>query len=174
MVTTIKKNLCDICGKAKGIVKCEGCFKIFCYNHFGDHRQEWSQQLDEIEVRHDLFQQTLTEQTAEPQKHVLIQQINDWERDSIQKIEQTANEARDRLLKHTAEYITQIEVKLNKLTDQLKQCRLEKDFIETDLYQWKEELIQLNIDLTKLSNITLQEDPKPLVTKIYVDVPTDK
>jgi hypothetical protein len=63
---------------------------------------------------------------------------------------------------------------LNKLTDQLKQCRLEKDFIETDLYQWKEELIQLNIDLTKLSNITLQEDPKPLVTKIYVDVPTDK
>jgi hypothetical protein len=63
---------------------------------------------------------------------------------------------------------------LNKLTDQLKQCRIEKDFIETDLYQWKEELIQLNIDLTKLSNITLQEDPKPLVTKIYVDVPTDK
>ncbi|CAF4504343.1 unnamed protein product, partial [Rotaria sp. Silwood2] len=46
---TTDKKLYDICQKAKGISKCEGCSKIFCYNHFGDHRQELNQQLDEVE-----------------------------------------------------------------------------------------------------------------------------
>ncbi|CAF2808119.1 unnamed protein product [Rotaria sp. Silwood2] len=56
---TTDKKLYDICQKAKGISKCEGCSKIFCYNHFGDHRQELNQQLDEVEVTCDLFRQTL-------------------------------------------------------------------------------------------------------------------
>jgi hypothetical protein len=164
------RNLCDTCGKAKGISKCEGCSKIFCYNHFGDHRQELNQQLDEVEVSRDLFRQTLTEQTAKPQKHALIQEINDWERDSINKIRQTAEEARRMLLEHTTRHINEIEGKLNTLTDQLKQSRRQNDFVETEICQWKEELIRLEDDLVKLSNIGVREDSKPLVSKIYVDV----
>jgi hypothetical protein len=168
------RNLCDTCGKAKGISKCEGCSKIFCYNHFGDHRQELNQQLDEVEVSRDLFRQTLTEQTAKPQKHALIQEINDWERDSINKIRQTAEEARKMLPEHTTRHINEIEGKLNKLTDQLRRGRQENDFIETDLGHWKEQLTQLTKELSKPSNITLKQDLKPFVTKIYVDVSTGK
>ncbi|CAF4403231.1 unnamed protein product [Rotaria sordida] len=62
------RNLCDICRKTKGIFKCEDFPKIFCYNHFGDHRQELNKQLDEVEVIRDHFRQTLSEQTSEPQK----------------------------------------------------------------------------------------------------------
>jgi hypothetical protein len=169
---TNNRNLCDACGKARGISKCEGCSKIFCYNHFGDHRQELNKQLDEVEVSRDLFRQTLTEQIAEPQRHTLVQQINDWERNSINKIRQTANEARDMLLKHTTKHITEIEVKLNELTDQLRQSRQENDFVETDLRHWKGQLTQLTKELAKPSNISLQQDSKPLVTKIYVHAST--
>ena len=144
---TTNRNLCDTCGKAKGISKCEGCSKIFCYNHFGDHRQELNKQLDEVEINRDLFRQTLTEQTTEPQKHALIQQINEWERDSIKKIRQTAKKLDKYYSNIQLNILTEIEVKLNKLTDQLRQSRQENDFVETDLHQWKEQLIQLQANL---------------------------
>ncbi|CAF5087948.1 unnamed protein product, partial [Rotaria sp. Silwood1] len=164
MATAITdRNLCDTCDKAKGISKCEGCAKIFCYSHFGDHRQELNQQLDEVEVIRDLYRQTLTEQTADPQRDGLVQQINDWEKDSIKKIQETAEEARQILFRHRNGHIKQIEVKLNKLTDQLRQSRQENDFVETDLHQWKEQLSQLSRELTNSSSIILQQDLEPLV-----------
>jgi len=171
---TTNRNLCDACGKVKGISKCEGCSKIFCYNHFGDHRQELNKQLDDVEVSRDLFRQTLTEQTANPARHTLVQQINDWERSSIKRIRETANEAREMLLEHTTKYISEIEFKLNKITDQLRQSRQENDFVETDLRQWKEQLTQLTNELSKPSNIRLQEDSQPLVTKLYVNTTSGK
>jgi chromosome segregation ATPase len=164
------RNLCDACEKPKGISKCEGCGKIFCYNHFGNHRQELNEQLDEVEVIRDLFRQTLTEQTEDPQKHTLIEQIDHWERDSIEKIQQTANEAREMLLKHTTKHISDIEAKLEKLTDQLRVSRQENDFVETDLHQWKQQLSQFTSELSKPSTITLQQDSKPLVTKISINI----
>jgi hypothetical protein len=143
MATATKRTLCVKCGKEKAILKCEGCSQDFCYNHFGDHRQELNKQMDEIEVIRDTIRQTITEQTAEPQKHALIQQIDQWESDSINKIRQTAEEARQLLLKHTAEHIAAKEVQLNKLTYLLQQSRQHNDFVEIDLSEWKEGLTQL-------------------------------
>jgi chromosome segregation ATPase len=172
MATATGKNQCAICGKERRTVLCDGCSQTFCYNHLGDHRQELSKQLDEIEVTRDLFRQTLTEQTSQPRKHPLMKKIDDWERDSINKIRQTAEEARQLLFQHTAGHITGLEVKLNKLTEQVRRSREDNDFVETDLNQWKEELHRLQEELTKPSNIILQQDSTPLVTKINVDLPS--
>ena len=79
------------------------------------------------------FDKHLTEQIMITQKHPLIQQIDKWEHDSIEKIRQTAEEARQLLLQHTTEHIQQLKIKLNKLTDQLRESRQENDFFETDL-----------------------------------------
>jgi DNA repair exonuclease SbcCD ATPase subunit len=173
MATPTGKNHCAICGKERRTVLCDGCSQTFCYNHLNDHRQELSKQLDEVEVTRDLFRQTLTEQTSQPRKHQLMKEIDDWERDSINKIQQAANEARQLLSKHINGHITEIEVQLNKLTDQLRQSRQDNDFVETDLNQWKEELHRLKEELTKPSSIRLQRDFAPLVTKINVDLPSE-
>jgi chromosome segregation ATPase len=170
MATAIGKNRCTICDKERRTVVCEGCSQTFCYNHLGDHRQELSRQMDDVEVTRDLFRQTLTEQTSQPQKHSLMQKIDEWERKSIKKIRRTAEEARVQLLKHTTGHVAEIEVQLNKLTNQLRQSRQENDFVETDLNQWKEQLNRLKEELTRPSNITLRDDSTPLVTKINVDV----
>jgi hypothetical protein len=164
------KGRCVTCGKEKAILKCEGCLETFCYNHVMDHRQELSRQLDEVEVIRDTIRQTLTQQTAEPKKHALIEQIDEWERKSINKIRQTAEEARQMLVKHTVKYNTDIEVKLNKLTNQLRESRQENDFFETDLHRWKQALAKLNEELTKPSNITIKHHPTPLIEKISVDI----
>jgi hypothetical protein len=109
MATSIIKNHCIICGKEiKALCKCEGCSQTFCFNHVDDDRQQLNKQLDEIEVTRDLFRQTLTEQTLDRQKHPLIEQINQWEEDSIDKIKQIAEEARQSIIKYTNEHRNKI------------------------------------------------------------------
>ncbi|CAF3324106.1 unnamed protein product [Rotaria sp. Silwood2] len=151
--TTTDKSLCDVCRKVKETSKCEGCSKIFCYNHFDDHRQELNQQLDEVEVTRNLLRQAL-------------------KRDLIDKIRQTADEARQLLLQNTAKHITDIEIQLNKLTDQLRQSHQNNDFVETDLHRWKKQFIQLTDELGKPPNITIQQGSESLVKKNSVDIST--
>jgi len=169
MAKVTGRNRCVTCGKEKATLRCGGCLQEFCFNHSIDHRQELSKQLDEVEVNRDLFRQTLTEQTTDSRKHALIEQINDWERDSIKKIQQTAEEERQKLLKYTIEHVKQTEVDLNKLTDELRQSREENDFYETDLRQWNEELTRLTKELAKPSHINLRKNPTPLINTISID-----
>jgi hypothetical protein len=170
MATGTGRTQCATCEKEKVAYKCEGCSQTFCYNHLGEHRQQLNKQLNEIEITRDLFQQTLTQQTTEPQKHPLIQQIDQWEHDSIQKIKQTADETRQVLFKYISEHITQLEHTSNKLTNQLKLSRQEDDIIEIDLEKWKEELQQMTEQFNKPSNITIEQSSIPLINKIHVNI----
>jgi hypothetical protein len=85
----------------------------------------------------------------------LIQQINEWERQSIKIIRQTAEKARQTLVEHTVGHSTRIEIDLNKLTAELRQSRGENHFYETDLRHWNEELTRLTKELAEPSNIHL-------------------
>jgi hypothetical protein len=174
MATATGKARCITCDKEKSAVRCEGCLQIFCRIHLTDHCQELSQQLDEIEINRDLFRQTLNEQTNDRQKHFLIKQIDKWEKDSIRKIQQTAEECRQILLQHTTKHFNQIEINLTKLTDQLKQTRQENDFNEIDLKNLKQKLTQLEKELDKPSNISIQQDSTSLINKISVIVSSGK
>jgi hypothetical protein len=155
MATARRKAPCFTCGKEKGGVKCEGCSKIFCLTDFANHRQELNKQLDEVEVTRDLFRQTLTDKEAKPEKHTLIEYIDDWETKSINEIRQAAEEARQIVLRHTAGLYTKIEDRLTKLTNQLQQSRQENDFFETDLNMWQEELTQMNNELNQPSSVRI-------------------
>jgi len=168
MATATGKNQCAICQKEKRTVLCDGCLKTFCYSHLNDHRQELSKEFDEVQVIRDIFRQTLAEQISDPRKHHLIVEINQWEQESIKKIQNAAEDARQQLLQHVTSHATNIEKRLTKLTEQLRQSREENDFVETDINQWKEQLQQLNEELTKPSTVTLQQDTIPLVYKLSI------
>jgi hypothetical protein len=103
----------------------------------------------------------------------LIKQIDKWERESINKVRQTAEEARQTVVQHTMEHTVQIEIKLNKLTDELREGRVENDFFEIDLKQWKEELRRLTEELARPPNIKLQQDSVSIVNQIYVNSKCD-
>jgi hypothetical protein len=172
--TTTGKAKCITCGKDRSAVRCEGCLQIFCYNHLTDHRQELNRQLDDIEVNRDMFRETLTQQTIDLEKHSLIKHINEWEENSIKKIQQTAEESRKLLIQYTKEYINEIEVNLNKLTEELRQTRQENDFNEIDLIKFKDKLTQLTKELEQPPNISIQEDSSLPVNKISVVVSSGK
>jgi hypothetical protein len=167
--TDPSKVLCVVCNKAKGIYKCEGCSRIFCPKHSIDHRNELGKQLEEIEVTHDLAQQTLIQQAEDPQQHPLLKKINQWEEESIVKIRQTAEKVRSELLNEATQHTTQVKQKLKILSDELRQGRDDNDFSEIDLKQWMQKLDQLRSELLDPDSITIREDSTPLVTNIRID-----
>ncbi len=80
----------------------------------------------------------------------MINQIDKWEKDSINQIKQTAEESRQKLIHYTTDYVNNIENKLHNLAKQLKEIRQEKEFNKTDLNQIKETLTKLGAELTNL------------------------
>jgi uncharacterized UBP type Zn finger protein len=94
---------CATCGdKGVGIFKCEGCAQAFCRKHVIEHRDKLSHQLDEIVLEYDVLQQTIVEnQEKSNHSHPVIKQIDQWERNAIEKIQQTAEEARQEVHKLT-------------------------------------------------------------------------
>ena len=165
---TTGKARCVTCGKEKTAYKCEGCSKRFCFDHLTDHRQALGKQLDEIENERNLFQQTLSEQKNNPQQHSLMQQIDTWERESIHKIRETADEARSLLVICTTGHINAIETELIRLTEQIKETRHENDVNEIILNELKQTLTRLGEQLVKPSDVAIQHDSSSFVTKISV------
>ena len=168
MATATGKTHCAICGKEKATIRCSGCLNEFCYKHWEPHRQELNKQLDEIELNRDLFRQLLNQQIEQPNSHVLMKQIDQWERDLIKKITKVAEETKQKLIQNSSPYIHQVEVKLNELTNQLRQSRQEDDFNEINLRQFREELNRLTEQLTKPLNISIQEDPSSFISQISI------
>jgi hypothetical protein len=168
MATRSTKAHCVKCGKERSTSKCAGCSQDFCYNHFIHHHQELSEQLDQIEMNHDLFRQKLNEQTINPKQHSLIKQIDLWEKDSIKIIEQTAKQCRDLLLEHTTKSINRIEVNLTKLTNEMREIRKENDFNEVDLNELKYKLTQLAKELDEPAYVSVEQESTSLIKKISI------
>jgi chromosome segregation ATPase len=174
MATLDSKARCTTCDKEKRTVRCEGCLQLFCFDHLTDHRQELNQKLDHIEMDKDLFQQALNEDTTDAQKHVLLQQIGQWEQDSIKKIQQRASECRQSVIELTNKNIHLIEAKLTKLTDQIRNIRQENDFNEVDLNKFNNRLKQLQQQIHQSSNVSIQQSSTLFVNEISVVVATGK
>lgn len=82
--------LCESKGVG-GVFRCEGCSHSFCLQHTNEHRQYLTYLLKEITSEHDIL---LTGVKDSKQTSLLFDQVNQWEKDSIKKIQQTAENTR--------------------------------------------------------------------------------
>ena len=170
MASVTGKERCFMCGKEKATLRCGGCLREFCFNHLGDHRQELLRQFDDLEVNCDIFRHSLNQHIEQPKNNNLIQDIDQWEHNSLQIIRQTAEEARQRLIKNSEDYNHQLEVKLNELIKQLQESRQQNDFNEINLRQFHDELDKLTKELNTPSNIFIREETTSFISKISVQV----
>lgn len=163
------KVLCVACNKGKGIFKCEGCSQIFCPKHSIDHRNDLSKQLEEITITYDIVQQTLIQQTEDPRQHPFLKKIDQWEKESIDKIRHAAEEARNELFISTAQHTSEVKQQLQQISNELRQSREENDFSEIDLQQWMKKLEILKNEILNPTTIAIREDSTPLITNIRID-----
>jgi hypothetical protein len=164
---TTGRTQCVRCGKNRCTSKCIGCLKDLCHNHLNEHREQLGQQLDEIEANRTMFQESLAEQMKKPQDNPLIQQIDIWERDSIKKIKETADTAKQSLIQQISEHYKQIDMKLNTLATQLRESREDNDFNEIVLRQYQDQLVRLRTEPINLPIVSIRKDSWSCVSDVH-------
>ena len=106
------------------------------------------------------------------ERHALIQQVNDWEYNSINEIRQTAEEARVLIRKHTTDRITQLTKGIAELTAQFQNFQTQNDFTSDRFSKCQEELAYLTKQLTAPISIKVRQGPSQIIKKIHVDLPS--
>ncbi|CAF2527441.1 unnamed protein product [Rotaria sp. Silwood2] len=102
------------------------------------------------------FYDILLNKTQNQNEHILFNRINQWEKESIYKIEQTAKEARIELHQILDNIIDHGKKSLNKISSELRQAREFDNFFENDLTQWIQKLNNLRTEIkysTRIINV---------------------
>ncbi len=174
MATSNTTVMCSACNKNRAGYACRGCSKDFCLEDLIKHNQLIGEQYDIFQNECDQFRQTLIDQKEKPTDNSLIQQINQWEQESIKMIKTTAKECRETLMKHAKTSINDIETRLNQLFNQIRQVHHEGEFNEVELDQFKIQLKKMVDELNRPSNITIREDSASFIRKISLDGKCDR
>ena len=170
MACSISKSLCITCNKKEAFFTCRGCRQNFCEDHINEHHQAPINQMEDFLTDHNQLQQIVCEYIKEPRQHPLIQQINKWERQSINKIQQAANDARTQILNVLSDHIISIKKSLENLTKKLDEVRNDEKLSETFLRHSRDKLDKLKIDLTTPDTIKLRKDDDDIafISKLIV------
>ncbi|CAF0722769.1 unnamed protein product [Adineta steineri] len=131
------------------------CSIDFDFRRLIEHRPIPRRQLNEIINDHDQFQQIIIQQKQNSGNSFLIQQINQWETNSIHQIQQTAEECRETVMKLTQKLINNTERKFIELSQKLKEIRQENEFNEIDLNHFQLKLKQIKEEFLQSSNISI-------------------
>ena len=142
MASSTSSKSCYRCPKGEGQVICGGCQHWFCIKHLLDHRQEFSQQMDQLTLEHDQLQQNLTANDND-RSNPLISRVDRWETKSIQKIKQIADEVRQQLRNSLGQSKKKVERSLRTITHELQENRQREAFAEIHLAKWMTQLKDL-------------------------------
>ena len=164
--TTTSKATCVLCEKIKVTYICEGCAKRFCIEHLLQHRTNIEQQFDQLQNDHDQLRQQINDLESDPTKHPLIERIEQWEMDSINRIKEQAQLCKTQFIHSSNSFLRNIKEKLNLLAQRIKEIHQENAFNEVDLNHLKKKLELLHEELIQPHNVSIKQQSIPFIDKI--------
>ena len=165
----ITSKQCFICKKEKSnLYPCKGCSEKFCPKDLLKHQQEHVLELEKIVNDCDKLQQNINEQKQDLNHRPLIEQVNEWEHNSIMKIKQTAEDCRQRLIQSTNDNIVEMKKKLNQFIGDLRKMRDDDDFNEIHLKKLRVLLDELKKELDQPLNVSILEERTSFINKISI------
>ncbi|CAF1289444.1 unnamed protein product [Adineta steineri] len=168
MAMTNNKTHCFTCNTDKITYLCNGCFKKFCLLDLTKHRQILNEELHLIINDYNQFKERFDDQKPNSHDLSLIDQINQWETDSIDKIKQKAQECRNIIIDYSQTFLNDIEKKFNDLYEQLKQFHNESEFNEINLNYLRHELIKIREESNNTPKTSIWLDSQPFINEISV------
>ena len=169
MAFTSTRKVCSSTSNCKqtAATNCEGCSQPFCTKHFIEHRLGLGEEINVIISEQNELQETFNQQPTEPDSHPFVKRIDEWEKESIAKIQQKAKDLRLELIRLTTIHNGELSKKLRYLSEQLNENRKNDNFIEIDLQQWKTTLKDLKAMLNSSSMFSFEKhDDSPLLQNI--------
>ncbi|CAF0758689.1 unnamed protein product [Adineta steineri] len=128
-------------------------------------------ELNHIINDYDQFKQKINEKKQNPQslqKLSLINEINQWERNSIEIIQKKAQNCRETIITSSEIFINEIEKKFDDLSEQIKQLHKENEFNEINLNYLRNQLIEITEELNNSSNISIQQNSQSFINEISI------
>ncbi|CAF1501389.1 unnamed protein product [Adineta steineri] len=162
------KRKCFTCHRENNTYTCEGCSKRFCFMDLSEHQQRLNEELNHISHGYNEFKQTINEHKQNPQNHSLLEQINQWETNSIEIIQQKAKECRESVMKSSQTFINDIEMKFNDLSKQIQQLQKENDFNEINLNYLTNQLTKITEELNNPPNISIEHGSHSFINEISI------
>ncbi|CAF0737303.1 unnamed protein product [Rotaria sordida] len=160
------KKQCATCNKSSGILICEGCQQIFCGKHVNEHRQYLAEQLDSIMQEHDLLQHDIEHISID---HSLLRKIDQWEKESLEKIHLTAEIARQNVRKILDQTKENLSKTCHDLAIDLCSSREADDYSENDFICWIKQLEKLKLEITSPSSVKIIQDDESIIHLIKVE-----
>jgi hypothetical protein len=155
--TTNAKKPCSKCGSERWVFLCDGCHVSFCVKHANDHRTELTAQLNNIQEQYNHLEH-IYNQHEKRQENPLFSQIDVWEHDTIAKIAQTAQRARDDLRQLLDELNNRMKIIFNQFNNQIQTGRQTENYTEIELNQWNEQLMNIKKRIETPCDIELIPD----------------
>ncbi|CAF2915671.1 unnamed protein product [Rotaria sp. Silwood2] len=134
------KQKCIKCKKFGQIFTCYGCQQSFCDEHINEHREELSHKMNDINKDYYHFEESLNNNEI---IQTYLSRIDLWERESIKKIQETSELARNDLLKVFDRMKNQLKSTCDKINYDIKSNQESKNYSEINLNQWMKQLEQL-------------------------------
>ncbi|CAF3777764.1 unnamed protein product [Rotaria sp. Silwood1] len=145
MATVNESNICSMCNKSSAKYFCVGCKKYFCLKDLKEHEQQLSIKFDYEVIRsHDeLLDQIQKLEKSNYLSSSLFNQIEQWKKITIKKVEKAAEKARHDLIKLIDKQKIQIIKELETITKEIRYRREEENFLENDIDQLNLKINQL-------------------------------
>ena len=172
MATANVSTICSACKNKTTTYSCPGCSNYFCVDDLLTHREELKSQFHEIEHQRNEFMQILTDRNENNRNnHPLINQINQWEQKSIEKIKKIAQEQRQLIQQSILSYVQNIQTELNTLTEDMQKINKKKDFNEMALNKLKKQLNHLEEQLNHPTHIEIKQDSSAtFIQKLSINI----
>lgn len=154
--STIETRLCTKCGLT-GAFQCSGCRNLFCLKCFQCHRENISLELSNILDENTRLRYVYGHR-EKWSEHPIFNEINDWERKTIDQIKQIASDTRDELRRLISERNIRMDKLLIQSSENLQHLHQEHEFIEKALLQMKEQMTKIKSELETPFHIQLKQN----------------
>lgn len=142
MINFTESNLCFKCKKPSTKYFCTGCKQYFCPKDFREHEQQLSVEFDDEIVRYhdDLLYRIQNLEESNNFSSDLFDQIEQWKKITIEKVEKTAARAYHELNELINQQKFEITKQLEPITQEIQTLRKEETFVETNIDRLRTEL----------------------------------
>lgn len=133
---------CSICEKGQGTCLCAGCKKYFCMKDFRSHRNTLLDEMHVIVEDRNHLQDKMNEVFQHSDSYsLLLAQIDEWQKNTIEKVEEAAEQARRQIKCISNSKRGEIISQFDKFSLDLIEKQNSEDFIEHDLLQLHQSIL---------------------------------
>lgn len=168
---TSMKTICVVCNKEMRTYLCDGCSQRFCRKHLDEHHNDLARQFDGLEMHHDELRARIIQQREDGKQHRIMNEIERWESESIEKIKQIADQCRERLIKYIDWFCLRMEKKLSILARDMRERRHENEFNDLDLDQLKQKLKEIETNILQPMDMIIEKQPTSFISSISLRTP---